>query len=143
MPGMTLTQEELALIRESLVALKPGYQTHSVTFYEKLFAQAPQLRSMFREDLAGQGMKFMTTLGVIVDKLHHESAVAEQYVGLGRKHASLGVEAAHFEPMREALLDTLRAAMGAEFTLEMEQAWRRGFDQVGANMMTRGGIAPG
>ena len=140
---MTVSASDLKLIRTSFDRLRDDLDSHSTEFYEALFRRAPYLRSMFREDLAGQGMKFMTTLGVIVDKLHDESAVAEQYVGLGRKHASLGVEAAHFEPMREALLDTLRVAMGAEFTGEMEQAWRRAFDQVGANMMKRGGIAPG
>ena len=140
---MTLTQEELALIRESLVALKPGYQTHSVTFYEKLFAQAPQLRSMFREDLAGQGMKFMTTLDAIIHKLDDAEAMSTHYAGLGPMHASLNIKASDFPPMRAALLDTMRGALGDGFTPALETAWRRAFDEVAAGMIRSGGIKAG
>ena len=56
---MALTDRQLALIRSSFDALRDDLQPKSIEFYDALFQFAPGLRPMFREDLAGQGMKFM------------------------------------------------------------------------------------
>ena len=90
----------------------------------------PQMRQMFRDDLTGQGMKFMTTLDVIVQKLDDEDQIAEQYTGLGKSHATMRVHAADFAPMEEALIDTFRYALGARFTDEIHLAWRNAFEQI-------------
>ncbi len=137
---MTLTATEHAMVRDSLSWLRAEFDTHSLYFYEALFRREPALRDLFREDLAGQGMKFMTTLAVIVEKLNDDDVGAAQYTGLGRQHASLGIEAAHFAPMGEALMDTLRAGLGADFTPDLEAAWRKAYAQVSDNMIRRGAV---
>ncbi len=140
---MTLTEAELEMVRASLGRLRSDFDNHSLFFYEALFRRAPHLREMFREDLAGQGMKFMSTLGVIVEKLDDEDASEAQYTGLGKKHASLGIEASHFAPMCEALIETLSAGLGDDFTPQLETAWRKAYAQVSANMIRRGAIKNG
>jgi hemoglobin-like flavoprotein len=95
---------------------------------------------MFRDDLAGQGMKFMTTLDVVVQRLDSEEEIEEQYLGLGRLHKTLGIQAADFAPMEEALMDTLRNALGDDFDAELESAWRAAYGTVSANMIQRGKI---
>lgn len=138
---MTLTATELDLVRASLDELRSEFDAHSMYFYDALFRRAPHLREMFREDLAGQGMKFMTTLSVVIEKLDDDDASAAQYTGLGKMHASLGVRAAHFPPMGEALIDTLRAGLGVGLTPELEAAWRKAYNQVASNMIRRGAIS--
>ena len=137
---MSITDSELALVQASFDRLRNDLDTHSAAFYEALFRHAPELRSMFRDDLAGQGMKFMTTLDAIIQKLDDEEDAIEQFVGLGATHRSLGVERAHFDVMEEALIDTLREALGDAFTAELEQAWRKAYEIVSANMIRRGAI---
>lgn len=137
---MSLQPIELELIRNSFKVLSRDLETHSQVFYEALFRRAPDLRALFREDLTGQGMKFMTALGVIVENLDNEDKNIEKYTELGRLHAQMGIEASHFEPMREALIDTLRMVFGEEFTPALESAWQTAFDQVSANMIQRGEI---
>ncbi|MBK0329166.1 globin [Rhodobacteraceae bacterium F11138] len=137
---MTLTSTEHQMVRDSLNRLRDEFDTRSLYFYEALFRREPVLRDLFREDLAGQGMKFMTTLAVILEKLNDEDADAAQYTGLGRQHASLGVKAADFAPMGEALIETLRAGLGADFTPELELAWHKAYAQVAAAMIRRGAI---
>ena len=140
---MTISTEELRAVRQSFDKLRDELSVHSDYFYDTLFRRAPQFRAMFRDDLAGQGMKFMTTLDVILNKLEHEEEIAEQFRGLGSKHASFGVEASHFGPMEEALMDTLRVALGEGFTPVLETAWRKAYGQVSENMIRRGGMAQG
>ena len=66
---MSLTSEDLRLIRKSFDTVRQDITPASTAFYDALFRRAPDLRSMFRDDLAGQGMKFMTTLTVKVTKI--------------------------------------------------------------------------
>ncbi len=61
--SMTLTTAQIDLIRDSFHRLQPDVQTASELFYVRLFEIAPELRGMFRSDMAGQGMRFMSTLG--------------------------------------------------------------------------------
>lgn len=137
---MALNSIELELIRNSFKVLSRDMETHSQEFYEALFRREPGLRSLFREDLTGQGMKFMTALGTIVENLGSDEKNAAKYAELGHLHAKLGVRPEHFEPMGEALIDTLRSVFGEEFTPTLESAWREAFDQVSTNMIERGEI---
>ncbi|WP_199709397.1 globin domain-containing protein [Rhodophyticola porphyridii] len=137
---MSITSAELAMVRGSLDRLRKDFEVHSTNFYDALFRRAPHLRQMFREDLTGQGMKFMTTLDVIVHKLDNEDELASRYQGLGRSHAIMGVRTADFAPMEDALIETMRSALGDEFTAELEQAWRKAYAVVSRNMIRRGGI---
>jgi hemoglobin-like flavoprotein len=99
------------------------------------------MKKLFRDDLAGQGMKFMSTLDVIVRKLDDEAALANRYKGLGQTHAAIGIKATDFLPMEEALMDTLRHALEDDFTPELESAWRKAYAIVSSNMIRRGGMA--
>ncbi|OBY27014.1 globin domain-containing protein [Leisingera sp. JC1] len=135
-----MTDDELKQLQHSYSKLKEETGKSPAYFYDSLFRHAPELRQMFREDLEGQGMKFMTTLGVIIARLNDESAVAPQFQELGKTHASLGVLSKHFAPMEEALIDTLHHALGKQMTGELETLWRTAFKEIAAKMIERGDI---
>ena len=137
---MQITEHELKLVRDCLDRLRHEFDVRSMYFYETLFERAPHLKQLFRDDLAGQGMKFMSTLDVIVRKLDQEEELASRYKGLGDMHAAIGITAADFAPMEEALIDTLREALGDKFTPELEAAWRKAYGIVKDNMIRRGKI---
>lgn len=137
---MTVTTRQAELIRESFETLRQRLEPASMSFYEALFRRAPDLRSMFRDDLAGQGMRFMTTLGTIIGNIEDPEALGDRFAELGRGHALMGVRAAHFAPMGEALMETLREEMGADFTPELEAAWRAAYDELAARIVRRGQI---
>ncbi|NIZ59698.1 globin [Sedimentitalea sp. CY04] len=137
---MSFTKEELELLHNSYEELRKGVALHPRAFYDALFEHAPQMRSMFREDIEGQNMKFMTTLGVILTKLQDEDAVDERFQELGTKHAELGVQVGHFQPMEDALIDTLKNELGAGFTAEHDALWRRAFLTISERMIRRGNI---
>ena len=137
---MTISPQDLSKVQDSFALLRTKFDVTSMHFYEALFARAPQLRTMFRDDLAGQGMKFMTTLDAIVQKLGDEGEVSNEFTDLGRTHRSLGVHRGDFTPMEEALIDTLRIELGDEFSEDLERAWRAAFEEVSARMIGRGNI---
>ncbi len=137
---MGFSDQDLKQLEDSFEKLRTGIAKHPEDFYEALFAHAPQLKVLFREDLSGQGMKFMTTLGVVLARLRDEDAVDTQFRELGAKHASLGVHAAHFAPMEEALIETIATELGDEATPELLALWRRAFEAISDRMISRGGI---
>ena len=137
---MSISARQSAMIRESFAKLRERLEPASIFFYEALFARDPSLRGMFRDDLAGQGMKFMTTLGIAIENIDHPDKLGERFEELGRGHAMMGVKAAHFAPMGEALIDTLKEELKEEFTDELEEAWRAAYKELSERMIRRGSI---
>jgi hemoglobin-like flavoprotein len=137
---MTLSARQSAMIRDSFALLRERLEPASVYFYEALFAREPSLRTMFRDDLAGQGMKFMTTLGMVIENIESPEKLGDRFEELGKGHALIGVKAAHFAPMGEALIDTLRNELGEEFTVELEQTWREAYAELSDRVIRRGNI---
>jgi len=95
---------------------------------------------MFREDIAGQVMRFVGTLKVIVDNIERSALLKDVYVKPGKAHASLGVHAGHFEPMREAVVETIAARPSERYRPEIGEAWRQAFYLVARAMIRIGEI---
>ena len=131
---------QTALIRESFDELRNRLAPASVNFYNALFARAPHLRKLFRDDLAGQGMRFMSTLGYIIENINRTDELADKLAEMGRIHAIMGIRAADFEPMGEALMDTFREELGARFTPEVEAAWRAAYADLSNRIIALGEI---
>ena len=134
---MPLTQNELAIVRRSFQDAMVMREPFQLDFYEAFFRRAPEARKMFREDISGQGMRFMTTLRTIVDNLDTED-LSENLADLGHAHSALGVQVEHFGPMREALVETLARTLGDAWHDEIGDAWRKAFDEMAEAMIAAG-----
>ncbi|MGF1446220.1 MAG: globin domain-containing protein [Pikeienuella sp.] len=134
---MQLTDQELAIVRESFDRLrdqKAHRDPFGEIFYPKLFAKMPQARDLFRADLSEQGMRFLSTLGVIVDSLDAPAEHAEALERLAQGHAAYGVKAEHYEPMGEALREALAEWLGARYSPELDAAWAKAYDEIAARL---------
>ena len=138
---MAIDPARLDLVRDSFRRIRGNLQPPSAMFYDALFRHAPGLRGLFRDDLEGQGMRFMTTLAVIVDDLDRPEVLEPQLAAIGRSHAALGVRPAHFAPMEEALIDTLRAHLGEDLDPATEAAWRDAYGAVAQRIRAAAGPA--
>ena len=134
MSQVPLTPDQVGLIRKSFEMLEPDRKI-AERFYERLFEIAPDLRTMFRPDMTGQGMRFMSTLGVIVQHLDDPEALDPYVRRLSEGHAAFGVEAAHFKPMGQALIDTMREALGERFPEGADRAWAAAYDHLAERMI--------
>lgn len=135
---MKPSPSEIALLRRSFQLLHEE-PAGSDMFYARLFEIAPELRAMFPADLSEQGMRFMSTLGVILDRLDQAEALDSYLDNLARGHRAYGVKPEHFAPMGQALVDTMRKVLGAEFPEGADAAWRAAYDQLAQAMIDRGG----
>lgn len=135
---MPLSPEDLALVRASFAQVRRRMEPGSTLFYDVLFARAPGYRTLFRDDLSGQGMKFMTTLGTILGTLDRPDDWRDRHADLAEGHAALGIGPEHHAVMREALIDTFRATMGDALDGRTEAAWRRAYDEIAGRMLATG-----
>ncbi len=138
---MPVTAEDLRIIKNSLPMVRARLEPASEQFYDNLFSIAPELRSLFRADLAGQGMRFFSTLATIGDLLDAPEALADEIADLARAHAGVGVRPEHFKPVGAALIVTLGETLAPDFTREMAEAWHNAFDAIADRMIAIGAFA--
>lgn len=134
---MAPTQTQIRLLKNSIPEIREQLEPASLDFYNNLFSIAPETRPLFRDDLAGQGMKFMSTLMTLADLLDEPELFQTELDDLARSHATVGVKAEYYAPMGSALLVTLGELLREDFTEELQGAWRSAYDYVSEEMKRR------
>lgn len=101
-------------------------------FYEKLFAAHPSLRPMFSRNSPGAQQKmFAQKLAAIVDSVDQPDVLLAEAKAIARSHATYGIRPEMYAWVGEALLASLREAVGpGEWTPEAEAAWGEAYAAV-------------
>jgi hemoglobin-like flavoprotein len=126
------------LIRETFERVRPLKEQAGALFYQNLFALAPGVRPMFANTpMPAQGGKLMQVVEYVVERLEQWETITGRVEELGARHAPLGVQSDHYEAVGTALVTTLRAVLGGEFTEEAEEAWEEFYTDLSL-VMERG-----
>jgi len=96
-------------------------------FYGRLFELAPEVRPLFKGDMAEQGRKLMATLAVVVGSLHSLPTILPAVSTLAKKHVEYGLKPTHYASVGAALLWTLERGLGAAWTPEAAKAWTNAY----------------
>jgi hemoglobin-like flavoprotein len=118
-----MTPEQVKLVQQTFGQVAPIADKAADLFYDRLFAIAPEVRSLFPSDLTEQKKKLMQMIAVAVTNLHQVEKIVSAVEDLGRRHAGYGVAAKHYEPVGAALLWTLEQGLGPSFTPPVKAAW--------------------
>jgi hemoglobin-like flavoprotein len=118
-----MTPEQIDLVQSSFSKVAPISDTAAQIFYARLFEIAPQVKPLFKTDLAVQGKKLMTTLAVVVNGLKYPEAIIPEAQKLAIRHVDYGVKAEHYKAVGEALIYTLEKGLGEGFTEDTRNAW--------------------
>ncbi|MFZ5778678.1 MAG: globin family protein [Pseudomonadota bacterium] len=130
-----MTPHQIQLVQTTFAKVVPISATAADLFYGRLFEIAPQVRTMFPEDLSGQKKKLMAMLGTAVAGLSNLDALIPAVRALGRRHAGYGVTARHYAPVGAALLWTLEQGLGPDFTPEARDAWSTAYIVLSTTMI--------
>ena len=118
-----MTPEHVKLVRESFAKVAPIAPQAAALFYGRLFEIAPEVKPLFKGDIAEQGRKLMQVLATAVNGLDDLPALVPVVQDLGRRHVRYGVSDAHYGVVGEALLWTLGQGLGDGFTPAVKEAW--------------------
>jgi hemoglobin-like flavoprotein len=123
---LNMEQKTIILVQESFEKVKPIAPTAAKIFYSKLFDLDPKLKSLFpssEEAMVEQGNKLMMMLSSAVAGLSNLEALVPILQNLGKRHVEYKVEPSHYDTVGTALLSTLAAGLGDDFTPEVRDAW--------------------
>ncbi|GMI84838.1 NON-SYMBIOTIC HAEMOGLOBIN 2, ARABIDOPSIS HEMOGLOBIN 2, HEMOGLOBIN 2, phytoglobin2, haemoglobin 2 [Hibiscus trionum] len=145
---MGFTEKQEALVKESWEVLKQDIPHFSLLFFSLILEIAPAAKNMFsflrdspeiphnNPKLKAHAVKVfkMTCESAIQLREKGEVVVADTTLNyLGAVHVNSGVIDPHFEVVKEALLRTLKEAMGEEkWSEDMKAAWAEAYDQLAA-----------
>ena len=130
-----MTPEQVNLVTDSFRKVLPIAGVTADLFYDRLFEVAPELRSLFPDDLVEQKKKFITMLATMVTHLDEFKKIAPVVTSLGMRHVAYGVVAKHYEQFGAALLWTLTETLGVDFTPTARTAWTAAYKNLADVMM--------
>lgn len=118
-----LTVRQKELVQGTFASIATIADDAAVLFYQRLFELDPSLKPMFRGDMAEQRKKLMQMITAAVKGLDRLEQLVPVVQDLGRRHAGYGVRDSHYDTVGAALLWTLGAGLGRQFTPEVKEAW--------------------
>jgi len=118
-----MTPEQIDLVQSTFKKVAPIAETAADIFYTRLFETAPDVRGLFPDDMTDQKKKLMQMIGVAVNGLRDLDAIVPAVQDLGARHQAYNVKEEHYDVVGAALLYTLGAGLGEDFTPEAEAAW--------------------
>lgn len=129
-----MTPEQVLLVKESFRKVVPIAGMAADLFYDRLFTVAPEVRSLFPDDLTEQKKKLIAMLATAVSNLHQFDQISLAVQDLGKRHADYGVTAMDYQPVGAALLWTLEQGLGTDFTPPVKAAWTEAYVTLAAVM---------
>jgi hemoglobin-like flavoprotein len=137
-PGAaTMTPEQISLVQQSFAKVAPISEQAAALFYGRLFEIAPEVKPLFRGDMAEQGRKLMATLAVVVKGLTNLDAILPAAAALAKRHVGYGVRSEHYGPVGAALLWTLERGLGPQWTPELASAWTAAYTTLSGFMIAQ------
>ncbi|MEZ4688446.1 MAG: adenylate/guanylate cyclase domain-containing protein [Bacteroidia bacterium] len=121
-------------LQASLHLLLKDEDRFSEIFYTKVFEKAPEVRSLFRNNMRDQGRLLTHMLSGIVYSLSRPEHLVLGLKRLGKNHTRYGVKDEHYPVIKEVMLETIPEVLGDFYRPRINEAWGQALDFVVATM---------
>ena len=125
-----MNTEQMQLVRNSLVHVRPMADKIAESFYSHLFEIAPHLQKLFTGNMKTQGAMLMTSLELAVSSLDDMEGILPSVQALGERHMSYGVKKEYYPYAKESFLWALEKHLKDEFTPAVKSAWSEAFNTL-------------
>jgi nitric oxide dioxygenase len=131
------------LLNESLGLVAPVADQLIGSFYDRVFAEHPEVRPMFPADMTVQKESLLKAVVALVTNYDRREELVPYLEALGLRHVRYGVSTEHYPVVGQALLATLAQVAGEHWTDEYEGAWARAYTFAAETMQAgaSGGLA--
>ena len=130
-----MTEQSLQRVNRNYDFLADRMPEVTQSFYRRLFAAHPELRPLFRLDIAVQSQHLAAALALIVRNLRLMDALEQPLMDLGAEHASVGARPEHYPVVCRTMIDAMREASGGQWSPALEQDWATLLHRIGRTMM--------
>ncbi|MCB2427812.1 globin domain-containing protein [Methylophaga pinxianii] len=132
-----LDEHDITLVEHNFAALIQFSEALAERFYQRLFAEYPELSPLFKSvTIEGQHKKLLASMVLLIQHLHDSEMITDYLQGLGVRHQQYGVEAAHYEMFIENWLAVLGEFADQTWDNQLQQAWRNVLEYVAELMQT-------
>src|ERR671932_453406 len=137
-PEAFISLSDIKVLEVTFAHVKPQATAFASSFYENLFNDSPQLRTLFAyTQIEVQEKKLMMALVLVINNLRKLTYLKSILKDLGEKHVRYGTIREHYPMVGAALLKTLESFLGTDWTPEVKRAWAQGYEAI-ANLMLEG-----
>jgi len=126
---------DVNLLRESFQLVLERNPTLTSSFYDVLFERYPEARPLFSRSLRNVQEKMLgQALGAVMDHLEDAPWLTQTLGEMGARHVGYGVTPEMYDWVGDALLRTLAATAGNDWTPALEQNWGEAYGVIVALM---------
>ena len=129
-----MTPYQINLIKSSFAKVYFTRDESARIFYDRLFAIDPEVRPLFKNNLASQGKKLMDTLALAVTATSHPQSLPLLLEDTAKRHLEYGATAVDYESVGAALLWMLEQQLGNDFTPAVRGAWTELYERMATTM---------
>lgn len=137
-----MTNRQIEIVESTWDYVITNTEEAGQLFYDRLFKESPQLRSLFKGDMFDQYRKLMSLITFLVSKLRNIEEVIDDVKALGTRHKHYGVKDEHYNNVASALLWTLEQGLGDKWNDEVKEAWTKLYVTL-AEIMTKAPVMRG
>ena len=130
-----MTPEQVKLVQQSFAQVAPIADTAATLFYERLFVIAPEVKPLFRGDMAQQRNTLMATLAAVVAGLGNIESILPVASALARRHVDYGVKPEHYKQVGAALIWTRGRGLGESGSSDLASAWSAAYGTLSRYMI--------
>ena len=131
-----MTPASMERIQASFDQISRRFDCVAAGFYERLFADDPTTRHLFKSDLTVQAAHLAAGFALIVRNLCMLDALEQPLMELGIAHGLIGVRPAHYPVACRSFLGALEDVLGDGWTSELAADWERLLSVVTGHMAT-------
>ena len=124
------------LLVETFEALAPAGEQIVAQFYERLFADYPQVKPLFAGvNQKEQEKKLLNALSLVVNSVAKDDLPVELLRQMGRRHQRYGAKVEHYEAVAKTLLKVLAEHAGESWTKAVQATWTNAINAVASAMI--------
>lgn len=143
------SKESEQLVKQSWEILRKDAQANAVAFFGRVFEIAPAAKALFpfmqdasvpfeqNPKVRSHALQVFSLTGNAASQLGEKGAyeiMEPQLKKLAAKHVSSGVADAHFEVVKEALLQTIEAGLPELWSPKLKLAWSDAYDTLATTL---------
>jgi hemoglobin-like flavoprotein len=118
-----MTQNQIEIIEDTWDYIITNTNEAGKIFYNRLFFESPELRSLFSSDMQEQERKLISLITFAVSKLRTLDEIIDDVRMLGTRHKAYGVKDEYYGKVASALLWTLEKGLGERWNDSVKDAW--------------------
>lgn len=130
-----MTKNQIKIIEDSWGKVLAYNNQLGDIFYYELFAKAPELKSLFKEDAKLRSRKLLFAVVSLATKVHKLENIEEDVKAMAKRHIKYGVKPEYFKIFGKCFIIGLEQILKDDWNKNLKSAWEGLFMTVSEAMI--------